>query len=195
MSDGREGAEKDALNPTENCCVGANSHGKAENGQQREARIAAQYSEAEADVLKDRFDHGKSSLVAERFLGLVHAAEASHRLPVRLCLGHALVQIPVHRHLEVRAQFRCYIVFKMTTAEKRGNAVQELQNFSAHRLALSKHPVDHCGHAVPALHFLPQLLTASGSEGIKLRLAVIFRDTPPGRNPAALLEPQQCRVK
>ncbi len=50
-------------------------------------------------------------------------------------------------------------------------------------------------HATPAFRFFLELLASGASQGVILRLAVIFGNTPLGGDPAALLEAQQRRIE
>ena len=50
-------------------------------------------------------------------------------------------------------------------------------------------------HSFPALGFCKQLFAAGSRQRVELRLAIVIRGAPLGRNPSALFQAQQCRVE
>ncbi|HEX3552828.1 MAG TPA: hypothetical protein VIA62_06330 [Thermoanaerobaculia bacterium] len=66
-------------------------------------------------------DHGQPSLAAVAFLDPVDAADPAE-LPQRVAAGvlgvHPFLQVEVHRHLQVRAQFRIEVVVETPLAEE-----------------------------------------------------------------------------
>src|SRR6516225_5054113 len=57
-----------------------------------------------------------------------------------------------------------------------------------------QHPANHVGNPLPLLCFHLQMFLPALGDRIKLRLAVVLRSSPLGRNPCLLLQPQQRGV-
>src|SRR5262249_43646786 len=57
-----------------------------------------------------------------------------------------------------------------------------------------QHPADDAGDTLPVRGFGGELLAADSRNGIELRLAVVFRCSPRGRDPALLHEPDKAEI-
>jgi len=86
-------AKQDSFNPTEHSGIGPDPKSQAKNGKKRKAGTAPEHAKAEAKILHDGFDHGKSSLLAVHFLGLLDAPEAAKGFAASVGRGHAFAKV------------------------------------------------------------------------------------------------------
>ncbi len=94
MGDQREWAQQNSLNPTEYGGRCADSHRQAEDGEQREARVAPEHAEAEAEVLGEPLEPEAAPRIPGQLLHQADVAELAagvgSGLRRRLARGDAL---------------------------------------------------------------------------------------------------------
>ncbi len=97
--------EKNSVDDTEDCGVGADAEGEREDRDRGEAGIFAQHAEGETKILKRGFDEGKAAEFAICFFELGIAAKADARGASGFFGGHAAADVFLRRHFEMRVEF------------------------------------------------------------------------------------------
>src|SRR6185436_9450176 len=127
-------AKEDGVDQAEDRRICADADRERQHGHRREAGMAAQRTEAVADVAREMFDEAGAKLVACALPHLLHAAESDQRLPPRLRGRHAGARVLLDLLLDMKADLVIEPIFDLTPADERTKTPQRVTEHSHNQL-------------------------------------------------------------
>src|SRR5580704_654759 len=98
--------KQNPFHPTEHRRIRPNPQSQAQNRQNGKTRAPPQHPQTKPQVLKCGFNHGHSSLLAIKLLGLLYAPKISQCLAPRLFLAHTRMSVYLRCHFQMRTHLR-----------------------------------------------------------------------------------------
>ena len=131
----RQVAQQDLVGQRENRGVSADAERECENRDGGEAWRFAEHAKGEAQILEQCIEERKAAVFAIAFSGLFEATEVQERLVAGFLTAHALSDVALDGHVQVRTQFSVEVAVELVAMEKGAQAMGELEKPGNHFVA------------------------------------------------------------
>src|SRR5215470_8007787 len=118
----RQRAKESRVNQAKDGGVGADAEGEGKHGDGGEAGRFAEHAEGEAQILQKRVGEGQAAAFAIDLASLFEAAEVEKRLTAGLLPVHALREVALDGHLQVRTEFGIEVAVEAAAAKESDEA-------------------------------------------------------------------------